>query len=227
MFKSPDNTLTTEVIAEIADVVIKSEEVVVRLPSPFQRKNDSPYCNMASLPYLQALLHTDKFVVDAVPIITALLNGQHVQTVAAQAISGAGKKEALDRVRFSIRFNFQGGRGFDIIRHRLESAAQEIDVRKKRRRVERHREGQLHLSRALAPTIERLQDVQSATNRATLECEHGKNLHFENPINSQQQQAVVDIVNKNHGSAPYIVEGPAGTGMEILLLCGKLSVATH
>ena len=217
MFKSPDNTLTTEVIAEVADVVIKSEELVIRLPSPFQRKNGLPYCNMASLPYLQALLHTKQFVVDAVPIINALLHGRHVQTIAAQAISEPERKESLDRVRFSIRFNFQGGRGFDIIRHRLKTATQEIGSMGKvfasKNCNEQQRERRLHLSRVIVPTIERLQDVQSATNRATLESGNGENLQFEYPINSQQQHAVVDIVNKNHGSAPYIIEGPAGTGM--------------
>lgn len=222
MFKSPDNMLTTEVIAEVADVVIRTEEVLLRLPSPFQHTQDGlPCCNMASLPYLQALLHTSSYVVDAISIINSVSSLQSIPTADAMAINENDKKRVLDRFRFSIRFNFQGGRGFDIIRNCLETTDREVGPNRKneKRCISKTAERRLHLSRVIAPTIGRVKGVKSIAARENLEGLIERELNFVNPINPQQKQAVLEIVSKCHGLAPYIIEGPAGTGTHKLELC--------
>ena len=208
--------MTTEVIAEVADVVIKKEEVVLRLPSPFQRINGVPVCTMGCLAYLQSLLHTKDYVVDALPILKVFPTTQTVPLAKAQTISGQGKKEMLDRFRFSIRFNFQGGRGFDIIRRVLDATVACLGFQKPNKKCSKiQRERRSHLNRVLAPMKARLSGIIRADDRQKqLLRDSSSNLDFENPVNSQQQRAVVDIVYNFHGNAPYIIEGPAGTGMD-------------
>ena len=185
--------------------------MVLRLPSPFHLNNGVPHCNMASLPYLQALLHTSSHVVDAIPIINGLSTLQPSLKTDAKVLNEVSKKEMLDRFRFSIRFNFQGGRGFDIIKNCLETTNRDLGPTHKKSK--KHDERRLHLSRVIAPVGQLLQGVQSTIERVNSEQEITRLLRFVHPINLQQQQAVLEIVNKCHGPAPYIIQGPAGTGV--------------
>lgn len=217
LFSTPStpggDPLTTEVIAEVADVVIKKEEVTLRLPSPLQTRSGYPVSSMACLPYFQSLLHTNDYVLDAVLILRAFTTTQIIPFLEAQVIN----ENTKNWFRFSIRFNFQGGRGFDIIRRVLGSTVADLGFPKKLKKCsKKEKRCRAHLCRVLVPTIARLDGVTHINDRAE-KLPPEDLLNFENPLNLHQKRAVGDIVNSLHGSAPYIIEGPAGTGKTMVV----------
>lgn len=195
LFRSSGNVqMTTEVIAEVADVVLKFEEVVLKLPSPLQ----AGYSSVGCLPYLQSILHTSEFEVDAYQVLTALPRDL-ANPFPALAIEKIGEINVLDRYRFDVRFGFQGGRGFDIIQQVLDATTRGSMHPNSKIEIASH---SFHVRRVLAPTKYLL---PTAITKRELSFD-GEELKYVNPINCQQQQAVKDILKRQHGSVPYISE---------------------
>jgi hypothetical protein len=209
-FNSPEHGINTEVVGEVADVIVKTEEVTIRLPSPFQ----TPNVTMGCLPYLQALLQTTDYVVDAVPLLQFGIQ----PSIQAVAINDINRKEMLDRFRFDVRFGFQGGRGFDIIvqslRKFLEPGIRPAPSKKSKKNLEvAQKRKELHLNRSLLPTRSQVNGIVRSDDREDrLKKEIFPPLKFQSLVNLEQQQAVTNIAYGYHGQAPYIIEGPAGTG---------------
>lgn len=213
--------LTTEVIGEVADVTVKTEEVTLRLPPPFGTLDGKTKqvrgCTQGCFPYLQALLHTKDFILDARPMLAYKLPPSAF-TGQATEISAVHRKEILDRTRFDVRFGFQGGRGFDIIRAALVRAIATIDARRGELPNDKYvnpasrgktsmlkdeatatiaarRDRELsNLCRVLAPS-EIFVNPASCGMTSMLKDE----FDFALPINDQQRKAVFDIVNNIHG----------------------------
>ena len=200
--------LVTEVIGEIADVVIKTEEVTLRLPSPFQyvwNPRKGPHQELTTyncFPYLQALLYIEDFWIDATPIMNALPHLPPQKKGTANKIPEDSRNNVLNRFRFDVRFGFLGGRGFDIINRSFTEATM----------APVSGSYGYHLSRCLAPIRAHLN--WHSNKNAAVYC-------FQNPLNLEQRKAVMDIVCNKNGSAPYVIEGPAGTGK---LLCSEISL---
>jgi superfamily I DNA and/or RNA helicase len=92
--------------------------------------------------------------------------------------------------RFDVRFGLFGQKAHEIFRQTLAGAQPEQVVR------------------ITAPTL-LLSGIQLKSNRRL---QIGISEWANPDINMEQRHAVYDIVRKNHGSAPYIINGPAGTG---------------
>jgi hypothetical protein len=215
-FSSPGRGINTEVVGEVVDVVVNTEQVTIRLPSPYQTANNA---TIGCLPYLQALLHTTDYVVDALPLLQFGI--PHV--IQAVEINDSNQNEMLDGSRFDVRFGFQGGRGFDIIvqslRKFLEPGRRPVPSNNKSKKKIKQKfilsqeRNELHLNRAVLPTM--LKDhgmVQCDDREDRLRKEIFPPLKFQSLVNLEQQRAVTDIAYRYHGQAPYIIEGPAGTG---------------
>ena len=209
-FSCPERGINTEVVGEVADVIVNTEQVTIRLPSPFQ----IPNVTMGCLPYLQSLLHTNENIVDALP----LLQFGIPSSIQAFDMTDSNRKEMLDRCRFDVRFGFQGGRGYDII---VQSLGEFLEPNTPTSSLERKHTTkkvlsttqQIHLNRSLLPTTSMCYGIlQKKDRQARLNQENHNPLQFQTLVNLEQQRAVTDIAYGYHGPAPYIIEGPAGTG---------------
>lgn len=224
--ESDQRTLSTEVIGEVVDVVVKTEVVTIRLPCPMQMRNGRLFATPGCLPYLQALLHTKHSFLDARKVLHSIHEPNIVME--AQSIQEHSRKQVLDTFRFDVRFGFQGGRGFDIIEGvvgELFAPAVLVPVRRgikskktkakiiQRAVLDAEMDKKRHLHRLVAPTNKLVMGVISQRDRERRRTiGNQRHLEFVLPVNSEQQRAVEDIVFNYHGEAPYIIEGPAGTG---------------
>lgn len=197
IFRNPLNAnVSTEVIGEVADVVVKTEEVTIRLPSPFQQQSGRPFFTANGLPYLQALLHTEHAFIDASSVLQYF--PRLPDQMETHSIRKDKRSEVFNQFRFDVRFGFVGGRGFDIVNQVLgETLSQGM--------TNIQSPSAHHLVRCLAPTGMQISEMQGKKKANVFKI-------FHNPINHEQGKAVLDIVYNNCGGAPYIIEGPAGTG---------------
>lgn len=197
IFRNPCNAnISTEVIGEVADVIVKTEEVTIRLPSPFRRRSGRPFFTANSLPYLQALLHTKHAFIDASSLLQYF--PRLPEQIETHDIPEEERSEIFNQFRFDVRFGFLGGRGFDIVNQVLgETLSQGM--------TNIQSPFAHHLVRCLAPTRMHISGKQGNKKANLFKI-------FHNPINKEQGKAVLDIVYNNCGGAPYIIEGPAGTG---------------
>ena len=189
-FRPSAEELSTEVVGEVVDVVVKTEVVTIRLPSPMQQQNGRPCSTPGCLPYMRALAHTKNYFLDAERVMTS------PEPHEPRQIEDSVRSAVMDKFRFDIRFGFQGGRGFDIIQSVMSEFFQTAPPPKTmtnkglkmlmRELADPQALKELHLHRLLAPTRKLLGGIVLARDRqSNIEKGGYETLKLVNPVNQE------------------------------------------
>ena len=113
--------------------------------------------------------------------------------------------------RFDIRFGLFQTRAYELFHNLVNNLSNENELSNK-------------LLRAIVPTHQFDKNVVSKSA-------YQVNLDISNwcnqTLNIEQKNAVFDIVRKNHGGFPYLINGPAGTGKTTTVLESIVQVLLH
>jgi len=197
---------SNEVLGEVANVVIKTEIITVLLPPPFCQNREFSF---STLPYVQALLSSKFYIVDAQHIC--------VPNPSTHSRIARPRVDADNQVgRFDVRFGLFGGVGFDISRKSLLGAVSLTEIRKADNYFFNY---MVHIMRCVCP-IPYKQDIWETIEDTSTDGFQNKKYTFNwvQSVNEEQKRAVSDIVNNSHGSLPYIIFGPPGTGKTLTIV---------
>lgn len=190
-FRFQAGQFVTEVVGEVTDITIKTEEVGIFLPAPFMGANVR---SEKVYPYVQALLCAgvppSQFR-DAMPVCQS---AQYFDIPPLLDLRNWEKHVG----RCDLRFGLFGGRGFEIARELL--LEKKVCFQ--------------HAERLVAPT-HRLSGICDASARRS---QIGVSKWAHPSINYEQKQCVFDILRRNSGAAPYIIMGPPGTGKTLTVV---------